>query len=104
MRRLRYAPRAESDVNEIIEYTAGVIGDELGALDVGDKLYDQCERLAGLPGTLGRPRSDLGAGLRTFPFGSYVIVFNYVDDDVFEVVRVLHAKRDILALFGGTKP
>lgn len=104
MRRLRYTPQAESDVFDIIDYMAATIGDDDAAFDIGERLYDQCEKLAILPGTLGRPRDELGEGLRTFPIDSYVIVFKYMGDDVVEVARVLHAKRDIHALFGHAEP
>lgn len=104
MKRLLYTPRAQSDIFDIIDYTAETIGDGDLAFDVGERIYDQCEKLAGLPGRLGRSREGLGQGLRSFPFGSYVIIFKYIGDDTFEVARVLHAKRDIDALFGNTDP
>lgn len=102
MRQLRYTPRAESDVFEIVESAARTI-DLDAAFGIGDRLYDQCEKLAMLPGTLGRPRDDLGMGLRTFPFLSYVIVFQYLEENVLEVARILHSRRDLHALFGQPK-
>jgi len=102
MKRLSYTPQAEIDVFDIVEYTSKVIEDTDAAFDVGDALYDQCEKLASLPGTLGHPRADLGEGLRTFPFKSFVIVFRYVGERL-EVTRILHAKRDIDELFRRAK-
>jgi toxin ParE1/3/4 len=43
---------------------------------------------------LGRSRTDLHPGLRSFPFGRYVIFYRPLDDGI-EVVRVLHGARDI---------
>ncbi|CCE01898.1 type II toxin-antitoxin system RelE/ParE family toxin [Bradyrhizobium sp. STM 3809] len=42
----------------------------------------------------GRERSDLGRGLRRFPVGSYVL-FYIPATDAIEVVRILHAARDV---------
>ena len=33
-------------------------------------------------------------GLRSFPYGNYVIYFFYPDDETFKVVNVLSAKQD----------
>jgi len=44
-----------------------------------DKLTDYCERLARLPGLLGRARHELRSEYRSTTFGSYVIFFRYVD-------------------------
>jgi toxin ParE1/3/4 len=48
----------------------------------------------------GRARNDdLGPGRRSFPIGEYVIVYSVRDSDVL-VLRVVHGRRDLLALFG----
>ena len=48
---------------------------------------------------MGRARVELGADLRSFPFGRYVIFYAPIDDGI-DVVRVLHSARDIDAAFG----
>ena len=49
---------------------------------------------------LGRSRDDdFGTGSRSFSVGEYVIVYCVEDDDVL-VLRVVHGRRDIEALFG----
>jgi len=47
-----------------------------------------------------RPRAT-GAATRSAqrPFKGYVIFFRYLDDNVFEVVRIIEGHRDIPALF-----
>ena len=47
---------------------------------------------------MGRARPELGDGLRSAPFESYVIFFRYVGER-FEVVDILHGRRDVDALF-----
>ncbi|WP_244443170.1 type II toxin-antitoxin system RelE/ParE family toxin [Bradyrhizobium sp. Ai1a-2] len=42
----------------------------------------------------GRAREDLAPKLRSFPVGNYLIFYVPVPDGI-EVVRVMHARRDI---------
>lgn len=58
------------------------------------QLRQQCEKLASLPGTLGRARPELYPDLRSSPFKGYVIFFRYVDDSL-EIVNILEGHRDI---------
>jgi toxin ParE1/3/4 len=49
---------------------------------------------------LGRARDDdFGPGSRSFPVGDYVIVYCIDHQDVL-ILRVVHGRRDIEALFG----
>ncbi len=47
---------------------------------------------------LGRPRSELRAGLRAFPVKPYVIFYLPLTDGI-TVIRVLHGRRDIEGIF-----
>jgi toxin ParE1/3/4 len=47
---------------------------------------------------MGRARDEIEQGLRSFPFGRYVIFYMPSDDGI-DVVRVLHSARDIDAVF-----
>jgi toxin ParE1/3/4 len=102
MRRLDYSQRAQADLTAIVDYVAEITGDDGAAYNAVQKLDAQCKKLAALPGVLGHPRDDLGEGLRTFPFGSYAIVFRYGSGDTLEVARIVSAKRDMRALFRKT--
>jgi toxin ParE1/3/4 len=51
---------------------------------------------------MGRPRPELGDGIRSSVLGNYVIFFRY-EDAVLEIVNVLEGHRDIDAQFGGTE-
>ncbi len=43
---------------------------------------------------MGRPRPELTAKYRSFPFGKYCFYFRPLEDGI-EVLRVLHSARDI---------
>ena len=94
MRRLEIATAAERDLDDIQQYLDDITGDDRVADRVLDRLLAQCDRLAALPGTLGRARPEIRQGLRSFPFGNYVIYFHYPDEETLKVVNVLSAKQD----------
>jgi len=94
----RVSPRAEDDLDDIWYYVAK----ESRSIDTAnrpiDSITDRFFLLSGHP-YLGRARDeDLGAGLRSFPVGEYVIVYSAGDEDVW-ILRVVHARRDLEALF-----
>jgi toxin ParE1/3/4 len=91
----RFLPLARDDLNEIWEYIAQ------DNLDAAERLVERIEELCELLAThphLGRRREDLAPGLRSFPAGSYIIFYQLITDGI-EVVRMLHASRDIDSLF-----
>ena len=103
MPRLVYLTSALRDLAKI----AGDIEDASQSRDVAlnfiEKLTDHCERIAGLPGLLGRSRRELRAGYRSLTFGSYVIFFRYVDGEtpreIMELIHVVYGARDMEAFF-----
>ena len=48
---------------------------------------------------MGRARDELSPGLRSFPFGRYVIFYEPIEGGI-DFVRVLHSARDVDAQFG----
>ena len=98
MRRLVYTAAAQDDLTDILEY----ITRESGSLAIGQKFTDrlrgQCQKLSGLPGTLGRARPELRHDMRSFAWKGYVIFFRYLPDE-FEIVNVLEGHRDILSYY-----
>jgi toxin ParE1/3/4 len=97
-RRLRYSPRANEHLRAILRF----IGRQSGSAEVGtryvERLRSKCSDIARLPIELGRRRDDLRPNLRSIPFQSYVIFFRY-EQDVVEIVAVLHGGRDQAAAF-----
>ena len=60
-----------------------------------------CERLINFP-RRGTPRDDLYPGLRSMPFERAVTIFYLVDNDEVQIVRILHAGRDVTSAFGNS--
>ncbi|OFZ97314.1 MAG: plasmid stabilization protein [Betaproteobacteria bacterium RIFCSPLOWO2_02_FULL_62_17] len=88
-------PLAETDILEIWDYIAE---ESVAAADRWvDRLDEQFRVLATQP-MMGRARDELAPGVRSFPFGRYVVFYVPLDDGI-DVVRVLHGKRDIDAVF-----
>jgi toxin ParE1/3/4 len=95
----RVAPQAEADLGDTWLYVAK----ESGSMDVATRLVDAITGrfflLASFP-YVGRARDeDFGAGSRSVAVGEYVIVYCVEGQDVF-VLRVVHERRDLEALFG----
>jgi len=95
----RVAPRAAADLDEIWLYVA----QQSDRTETASRLIDAITArflLISKHPYLGRARDgDFGAGSRSFPVGEYVIVYCIEDDDVL-ILRVVHGRRDLEALFG----
>jgi len=98
MRRLILSDGALRDLTEIGRYLTRKSGDAETGRRITRDLRDQCVRFASLPGTLGRPRPDLRADLRSFPFKGYIIFFRY-RGDAMEVVKIAGGRQDLPRLF-----
>lgn len=93
--RLVVSPQAEQDIETIGDYIAQ--DNPVRALTFITQLRDQCERITGSPSGYQR-RVELGEGIRSCPYGSYVIFFESTDMEVI-IVRILHGARDISMAF-----
>jgi len=92
-------PLAADDIAEIWDHIAD---DSLRAADRWiDQLDEQFRMLSTQP-LMGRSRDELSPGLRSFPFGRYVIFYEPIADiaDGIDVVRLLHSAREVDAQFG----
>ena len=98
MPRLIYLPQATRELVEIRRYIAARSGSRTVAAKYIGKLRAQCRKLSKLPGTMGSSCPEIRKGLRSFPFGNYITLFQYKDDR-FEVVSIVERHRDIAALF-----
>jgi toxin ParE1/3/4 len=85
----RLRPLAVRDLDDIV----GVIADDnpAAALAWVDNILQRCRKLGESPG-MGVERPDVRKGLRLFPVGRYLILYESTPDGV-EVVRVLHGAR-----------
>lgn len=95
---LRYLEQAKNDLLQIKRYLARESGSNEIALRYIEKLRQQCRKLAALPGKVGRARPELAEGIRSIPYGSYVILFRY-NGPYLEIVSIIEGHRDIEEFF-----
>ena len=102
MKRLIFSDQAVADLIGIADYITDISShDEVGNR-FAEEIEIHCRKLARLPGLLGRNRPELSEGLRSIPHKSYLIFFRY-RDDIFEVVTIIGAERDLDAYFAEAK-
>ena len=90
-RAYQLSAQAEEDLLEIWRYIAR--DSDKTADRFLDRLNGKFVALARTPHT-GRARSDLRPDLRSFPYGSYIILYRIVGNGI-EIVRVVHAARNL---------
>lgn len=98
MRRAIFLASVKADLIAILDHVAEASGSVSTAERFVGALRAQCHKLAGLAAMVGRPRPELGSDIRSFPFRGYVIFFRYRGER-FEVIDILHGRRDIDAFF-----
>jgi len=91
MARVTRRPLAEADILDIWDYIAE---DSLDQADRWAEGLDQKMYLWARQPLMGRERDELMPGLRSFPFGRYVVFYIAWTDGI-DVVRVLHGSRDL---------
>jgi toxin ParE1/3/4 len=93
--RLEFSPAADADLIEIADFIAR--DNVPRALTFVDELEAACAKLVDYPHS-GVSRSNIRAGLRSKPYGSYVI-FYAVADTIIRIERILHGARDFGTIF-----
>jgi toxin ParE1/3/4 len=88
---LKRHPLAEQDLVEIYVHISG--DNPTAAENLVRTINGKCELLARHP-LIGRARPELREDLRSFPYGAYLILYRVIDDGV-EIVRVVHAARNL---------
>jgi len=92
------SPKAEADLEIWLHVALESVSFDL-ATRLVDSIAEQCFLLGRHP-FLGRARDDdFGAGSRSFSVDEYVIVYCVENDEVL-ILRVVHGRRDLRALFG----
>ena len=89
--------QADSDMLGIADYITQQCGSQHIGESFIDRLNDCLETLATQP-LLGPCRDDLLTGLRYHPFERYLVFYTPIDNGI-EVIRVIHAARDLEAIF-----
>ena len=89
-------PKAAEDITGVWDFIAN---DNLDAADHWvDQLDAQLRLLATQP-LMGRARDELAPGIRSFPFGRYLIFYVPISGGI-DVVRILRGARDVDTVFG----
>jgi plasmid stabilization system protein ParE len=98
--RYRITPAAKFDLDQIWSYIEEHSGSAELADQVTENIYQQIVLLSRYP-HLGRDRSaDLDHGFRSFVVGEYVIVYRVRPESDVLILRVVHGRRDLEAIFG----
>lgn len=96
--------QSAQDLNDIWDFIAE--SDETRADKFIDLLLEKCELLAKFP-EMGRARHEFVVDLRSFPVKNHIVFYLPVENGI-EILRVLHASRDIPEVFDemidATKP
>lgn len=95
MQNIRFSSAAEADLEAIGDYIAQ--DSATRALTFIAELRQQCHKIAARPFAY-RSRPEISKGLRSCPYGNYVIFFLPRAIDVL-IVRILHGARDIFSQF-----
>jgi toxin ParE1/3/4 len=94
----RRAPEADTDLDDIVIGIAERGGSFQSAQRLVASITERFYLLSEYP-YLGRSReADLGGGRRSYVVGEHVIIYRVEDGDVL-ILRVVHGRRDIEALF-----
>jgi toxin ParE1/3/4 len=90
------SPSAHADLEDIDEYTLATWG-----ADQRDRyihaLFERFESIASMPAT-GRERPELAPGVRSMAHERHVIFYEVLEGQCL-ILRVLHERRDVRALF-----
>lgn len=94
MKRVVRSAAAEADLRAIYRYIA--VDNPKAAEATARRIVTASERLADHP-QLGAARPELGAGIRSIVSDRYLLLYR-IGADAIEVVRIVHAARDLGAL------
>ena len=92
-----FSPLSRDDLIIIADYIA--LDNPRRAHSYIEEIEARCLRIETAPHG-GVMRDDLADGLRSIPFGAYLIFYRLYTDEI-RIERVLHGARNLNALFGG---
>jgi toxin ParE1/3/4 len=98
-RTVNLSPQADEDLVEIWGYLVREASDRAADRQLHE-IDAACTTLKAWPYS-GRKRDDLLAGMRSVPVHPYILFYR-IQGDAVEIVRVLHGRRDIAAIFANS--
>lgn len=89
--KLRVANRAAQDLRDVSDYIAQ--NDPVAAVNFVQKVTERFHLLQMSPG-IGRNRPEIADSMRSSSVGDYLVLYRSFTGGI-EIVRVVHAKRDL---------
>lgn len=100
MKRIRLAPAARRDLDEIWVYIARESGSEDAATRVLERIAEKFALFARFPFIGRETAAERHPDVRTFLADGYVIFYRPAGSEI-RILRVIHARRDAMAEFLG---
>ncbi len=97
MPRVELDEAALTDLDAIFDHIGRTLKSPQAADRTVDRVLEACETHASQP-RMGQARPELGRDLRTFPVGSYVVIYRLVEDGI-RVLRIFLGRRNYPSLF-----
>ena len=94
--KLVFQPIVAGDLEAISEFIGR--DNPRRAAEMVEQLLGKCRFLAENP-YAGIDRSELMKGMRSFPFGNYLVFYEPIDDGI-KVVRIVEGHRNLSRVFG----
>jgi toxin ParE1/3/4 len=98
--KVEISKQALSDVREIARWVYENSRSASTAERYAQRVFDACDRIGARP-FAGQRCDEVRPRLRSFPFERRALILYLVKDDVVLVTNVLHAGRDVAALYRG---
>ena len=105
MTKIHYTPEAEQDLHEIKSYIETELKSKSAANKVLTEITKRIRMLENFPRS-GRRLSaiiDIETDYRFIGCGSYLAFYRVEDDDVY-IIRIIHSRRDYIAILIGELP
>jgi toxin ParE1/3/4 len=96
---LRYRPAALADLEDIFRAVRRVSGSPAVARRTLPRTHPRTVPPHHTGAHGGRPRDDLGPGLRSVPFERRAVIIYRVLGEAVEIVNIFHGRRDYAALY-----
>jgi toxin ParE1/3/4 len=94
VRQVRFSGRSIAQLRAVARYLLQQTSDDRAGERLVRGMETRILHLAELPGHIGRPRPELGSGVRSLPHLSYVVIFRYGENNI-DVLQVVHSRQDV---------
>lgn len=92
-----FSPLSRTDLMTIADFIA--VDNPRRALSYIGEIEARCLRIEDAPRS-GILRNDIAEGLRSIPFGAYLIFYRVLAEEI-RIERIIHSARNLRAVLGG---